>query len=182
MFPFRTRKKKMWLFTWEYTRDDYFQDLRRQKIAAALDSRISSDFVKRYLPLLYFTERPSTIYEKVGDMYLASMKRHDNPNWKTPRYELQRYCYGSHPWLEARLVKDFFIDVVHANFEISYWTEYEVPDPSFRDEHRIYRPERRMRVESRRTKSGYIEKVFIDDSAPPAKCVSEDPEPEEYYA
>jgi hypothetical protein len=76
MFPFRTPKRTVWLITWEYTRDDYFRDLGKRKIVAVLDSRVSFDFVRRYLPLLYSTERQLLNYEKYGEMYVQSCRRY----------------------------------------------------------------------------------------------------------
>lgn len=124
MTPFRTRKRRLWLVTWDYVIEDYFLNLHRSHIAATLSSRVSRAFVRRYLPLLYATERQLMAFERCDEMCLQSEERHKNPDWKPVRSSHPGwYEYGSHPWLTARLVNDFFIDVCSLELEVCYWTD-----------------------------------------------------------
>ncbi len=123
MFPFRTKKRKVWLIIWEFAREDYFRHLGRRRIASILDSRVSSDSVRRYLPLLYSTERDPMIFERYGEMYLQSCRRYRNADWKDVRRDGETMTFGSHPWLSARVVEDFFVDVLDLDTENAYWFE-----------------------------------------------------------
>ncbi len=165
MFPFRTPKRTVWLITWEYDRDDYFAQLGRRTIAAVLDSRASDDFVKRYLPLLYSTERELLNSEKYREMHLQSLRRYKNPDWKDVRTDAGAYEYGGHPWLKARVVDQFFIDVFDYETENVYWLERAG-----------YRRNRDGRVEPRRqfklaSHSGIsvIERLYFGDDATPPR-------------
>lgn len=171
MSPFRTKKRSVWLITWEYTREDYFEDLGCGKIAAIFDGRVPEQFVKKYLPLLYATERDLRVFEKVNEMWLYSLNRHRDPDWRPPGRDGHKLIFGDHPWLTARQVKDFFVDVVHADFEISYWTEHDTYSGQ------QVTPGHRVRLETRRRNGKFIERVFYDEDAiPPKRCVVCDPE------
>ena len=174
-FPFRTRKRNVWLFTWESSATERIKASNRQKIAAVLDSRISNAFVERYFPLLHYTEKSLTIHEKYEGMYYESTKHHNDPNWKRPRPIEGRYRSGENPWLEAKRVKGFFVDVVNIYFEVSYWIEPETFDPSFPEDTVTLIPQRLVKLESRHLKTGYDERIFYNENAiPPKKPVSED--------
>lgn len=173
----RTRKKNVWLFTWEYVREDYFRHLGRQKIAAVLDSRIQPDFIEKYLQLLYHSERPLAIHEKSENMYYSSTRHPKDPNWKRSRVVEGKYRFGEHPWLEARRVREFFVDVVHHYFQISYWIENEIYDPKSFPDSKVFMPARSVRLESRHLKTGYDERIFYNKSAiPPRQPISMDSE------
>lgn len=169
MFPFRTPKRTVWLITWEYTRDDYFKRLGRRKIAAVLDSRASDDFVRRYLPLLYSTERNLQNFEKYGEMYLQSLRRYRNPDWTDVVRQGGAIKFGGHPWLEARVVEEFFMDVYDCENEEIYWTERDVYKSTQDGESELLRPRRRVKLISRSGKT-VTETMFFGDSAiPPRK-------------
>jgi hypothetical protein len=123
MFPFRKKRRNVWLITWEFARKDYFHDLGRRRIAAVLDTRVSEDFVARYVPLLYSTERELLVSEMYVEMHLQSCRRHKNPDWSDVRSEDGVMSFGAHPWLTARRVEGFFVDVVDYDTENVYWTE-----------------------------------------------------------
>jgi hypothetical protein len=174
-FPFRTRKRSVWLFTWESSPTDRLKRTERQKIVAVLDSRISHAFVERYFQLLQHTEKSLTIHEKCEGMYYASTKHHQDPNWKRPRLIEGRYQSGGNPWLEAKRVKCFFIDVVNINFEVSYWIEPETCYQNFSEGPVTDTPQRLVKLESRHLKAGYDERISYNENAiPPKKPVSED--------
>jgi hypothetical protein len=170
MFPFRTQKRTVWLITWEYTRDDYFEQLRRRRIAAVLDSRASDDFVRRYLPLLYSTERNLQNFEKCRDMYLQSLLRYRNPDWTDVVRQGGAMKFGGHPWLEARVVDEFFIDVFDCENEVIYWTERDVYKRTPDGDSELLRPRRRVKMSSHSGET-VTEKMYFGDSAiPPRKA------------
>jgi hypothetical protein len=174
MPPFRTPKRKIWLITWDYTREDYFADLGRRHIAGILDSRLPTDFVERYLPLLYSTERELLNFEKFSEMYLQSCQRHENPDWKAVRNEVDVLTFGNHPWLTARRVEGFFVDVIDYETENTYWIEPErlVSTPERTVEKVTDR--RLTKLMSRRRADAWCETFqFGDDAAPPARVSDE---------
>jgi hypothetical protein len=169
MLPFRTQKRTVWLITWEYTRDDYFEHLGRRTIAAVLDSRVSDDFVRRYLPLLYSTERELLNFEKYGEMYLQSLRRYRNPDWKDVRGAAGALSFGGHPWLNARKVDGFFIDVFDYETESVYWTEREGYRAKRDGEVELLRPRRHVKLTSNRGDRVTERLYFGDDAIPPKK-------------
>ncbi len=169
MFPFRTSKKTVWLITWEYVRDDYFEKLGRRKIAAVLDSRVSDDFIRRYLPLLYSTERKLLNFEKYRDMYFHSVKRYKNPDWMDVRVDANSLSFGVDPWLRARKVDGFFIDVFDYETENVYWTEREACRMNRDDEVEVLRPRRLVKMTSHSGEHVTEKLYFGDDAIPPRK-------------
>ncbi|QTN32894.1 hypothetical protein HZ994_11340 [Akkermansiaceae bacterium] len=176
-FPFRTRKRNVWLFTWESSPAERIKALGRQKIVAVLDSRVSNTFVERYFPLLQYSEKSLTIHEKCEGMHYDSTKHPKDPNWKEIRSIEGRYRSRGNPWLEARRVECFFVDVVNIYFEISYWIEPETLNLNYSEEAGAVTPQRLVKLESRRLKNGYDERIFYNENAiPPKKPVTKDTE------
>ncbi|WP_395742517.1 hypothetical protein [Prosthecobacter sp.] len=150
-------------------RDDYFEQLGRRTIAAVLDSRASDDFVRRYLPLLYSTERTLLNFEKYGEMYLQSMRRYRNPDWKDAVAEAGSLSFGGHPWLMARKVDGFFIDVFDYETENVYWTEREGYRMKRDGEVELLRPRRNVKLTSHSGDHVTEKLYFGDDATPPRK-------------
>lgn len=118
----QTRPKRVWMITWEFATEEYFLLLRRKRIAAILDCRVSDSFIKRYLPLLYSTERNLRLGELYFEMHLNSVRRFKSSEWKEPRWDSQHLVFGDHPWLAARIVDGFSIES-HEDKDICYWIE-----------------------------------------------------------
>jgi hypothetical protein len=127
----KPKRRKAWLVTWEFARQDYFEDLNRPRVVAILNPRLTDDTVKRILPVLFASEKQMTFSDKIG--YTLS---------KPPEYWLRRefdgrISTGGHPWLEARVVKDLWIedyaDDIH--HQTLHWTEHEryAPHPETGD-------------------------------------------------
>jgi hypothetical protein len=95
---------KAWLVTWEWSGDHAERD---DKIAAVLNSRLSSSRVEELVEFLYLNE----CYSVSEKMAVAQRKR-DNPypaqNDRTKSGPL--ITCGHNPHLEARLVNDLTIE------------------------------------------------------------------------
>jgi len=176
MFPFRTSQRSVWLITWEFKRQDYFRDLGRRRIVAVLDSRVSVNFVARYLPLLYSTERELLVHEKVSEMYLQSCRRYQNLDWKEVRYEDGTMCFGGHPWLSARRVTSFFLDVFDYDTENAYWIEAARIRGHFDEACEKITPERQAILKARKSMGGWDETILYGIRAKPPKAIPEEAE------
>jgi aromatic ring-cleaving dioxygenase len=117
----KPKRRNAWLITWEFARQDYFDDLNRPRVVAILDPRLSSATIMRILPVLFASEKQTTFTAKMGYTHLkppTDWLRHDFNG---------RISTGGHPWLEARVVKDLWIedyaDDIH--HQTLHWTEYE---------------------------------------------------------
>nr|CAP48120.1 putative integron gene cassette protein [uncultured bacterium] len=113
-------------------------------------------------------------FEKFGEMYLQSCRRQKNPDWKPVRNEIDVLSFGSHPWLTARRVEGFFVDVIDYETENTYWIEperyYSDPEGSIKP----LTPWRQTKLESRK-RSGKWEETFSfgDQANSPKKLPGE---------
>jgi hypothetical protein len=174
MFPFRKTPRNVWLVTWEFTRNDYFRDLGCRRIAAVLDTRVSDSFVVRYVPLLYSTERELLMFEKYGEMHLQSCRRHKNPDWKDVRSEDGAIVFGGHPWLSARRVEGFFVDVLDYDTENVYWTEPARFRFSLGKPLEEITPQRQTMLKARRNSTGWDEVITYGLKAAPPTTPKEE--------
>lgn len=176
MFPLRKSCRNVWLITWEFTREDYFRDLGRRRIVAVLDTRVSEDFVARYIPLLYSTERELLMFEKYGEMHLQSCRRYKDPNWVDVRSDDGVMIFGAHPWLSARRVESFFVDAIDYDTENAYWTE----PARYRRQHNMsckeITPKRYAMLKARKTLTGWDEVLTYDSKAAPPNTPEDDAE------
>ena len=98
------RKMKAWLVTWEWMSDHAERD---DKIAAVLNSRLSTPRVKELVEFLYLTE-----CYPVSEQMAFAQRRRDNPY--PARYEETKsgslISCGHNPYLRARLVDDLTVE------------------------------------------------------------------------
>src|SRR5438309_11360361 len=99
----KPKKRNAWLITWESSRDDYFKDLNRPRVVAVLKPQFESSTIRKLLPILFTSESHLTFTEKIGYSFC---KR--NPDW-IRTWQSIIYC-GNNPWLEARIVKDLWVE------------------------------------------------------------------------
>ena len=128
------KKRSAWLITWESSRDDYLADLRRPRVVAILRPQLSPSTIAAILPVLFISESKLTFSEKICYGLLKRPRR-----WV--RHGLRRICCGPNPWLEARLVKDLYVEK-HPDSDFHqtlHWTEYpnRSVEPTDGDPHRL---------------------------------------------
>lgn len=115
----KPRKRTAWLITWESSRRDYLADLNRPRVVAILKPQISSSTIRQLLPVLFISESKLTFSEKIAYSFF---RRH--VRWL--RDDLRRICCGDNPWLEARLVKELYVETYPDTScrEKLHWTEH----------------------------------------------------------
>lgn len=113
------KKRNAWLITWESPSKDYFAALNRPRVVAILKPQIGLSTIKKIMPALFFAESKLNFSEKIG----FSLSK-QSP-YKI-REDSSRIRYGDNPWLEARLVKNLYVET-YSNTEwreTLHWTEY----------------------------------------------------------
>jgi hypothetical protein len=85
---------KAWLVTWEWTSENA---KRNDKIAAVLNSRLSSSKVKELIEFIYLSDSYS-----VSERMAIAQRKKDNPY--RAKVERGHITCGHHPFLEGRLV------------------------------------------------------------------------------
>jgi len=122
----KPKKRNAWLITWESSRDDYFKDLNRPRVVAVLKPQFESSTIRKLLPILFTSESHLTFTEKIGYSFC---KR--NPDW-IRTWQSIIYC-GNNPWLEARIVKDLWVETHPETIwrQTLHWTEHahHIEDP-----------------------------------------------------
>jgi hypothetical protein len=99
----KTKGRRAWLITWE---GDEFEKIGRPKVVAALPPQLGVNKFEFILELLYNSEHPHTLCDKVG--WGLGHKR-DKPDYFRYNYEVinPELHYGHpHCFLRARVVKN----------------------------------------------------------------------------
>jgi hypothetical protein len=131
----KPKRYKAWLITWEFARQDYFDDLKRPRVVAILSARLTDSTIMKILPALYASEKGLTFTEKMG-------YTHSKPPTDWLRRDFNtRITTGGHPWLEARLVKDLWVESYPEIYhQTLHWTEHQryAPHPETGDPIVVY--------------------------------------------
>jgi hypothetical protein len=124
------RLRSAWLVTWERVGTVI---KTKKRIAAILDSRLSSDTVRKKIESMYLNRSPfisdriSYLRHKANNPYPAEYDSVDGINI------LSRIHCGASPWLFARLVDDLSVRVDKNHREFITWTERPRPNPRSRN-------------------------------------------------
>ena len=97
----RSKKKSAWLIMWNATNDAHLASLRRPRIVAILDHRISEKKIRQYLKLLYYSDQNLSPSSKNHEMHLHSIRRLKDARWKDADSGDGTLLFGSFsPWIE----------------------------------------------------------------------------------